>query len=210
MKCAYVFAWLAATVGTLFLDGCANVNAIPVTNANSNSVQGLRLPERKPLIVVSGSTTSVLWVCNYDRSVALQFSSFLAKHHFKANFDACGSLSSVDSEMDNTAVPLALITFLQNLADKTLPSGGAVSASVNGSSGTGKMAFQIFDVRFGPTDDITLVPLVRYNDLLQISASAGTAAAGASFGSVNKGSAGGSDSDKTNGKGGDTTPPTNP
>lgn len=162
------------------LAGCANVTAIPVTERNADTVQGIRLPERKPLIVVMGSNVSVMWVCNNDRSVALQFGAFLAKHHFKTNFDSCGALTSVDSEMDNTAIPLALISFFQKLAEDRLPSGAAASSPVISSSAAGRVPFQVFDVRFSPDDNVSLVPLVHAKDLLLIP----VASSGASGGGV--------------------------
>ncbi len=171
----------------LSLAGCANVTAIPVTRGNADTVHGIRLPERKPLIVVMGSNVSVMWVCNNDRSVALQFNAFLAKHHFKANFDSCGALTTVDSEMDNTAIPLALISFFQKLAEAQFQPGEGASSAVISSSASGRVPFQVFDVRFSPDDNVSLVPLVHAKDLLLVpvaSSSASTGKPGASFGGV--------------------------
>lgn len=171
----------------LSLAGCANVTAVPVTKGNADTVRGIRLPERKPLIVVMGSNVSVMWVCNNDRSVALQFNAFLAKHHFKANFDSCGALTSVDSEMDNTAIPLALISFFQKLAEAQFPEGQGASSAVVSSSAAGRVPFQVFDVRFSPDANVSLVPLVHAKDLLLIpvaSSGASSGKPGESFGSV--------------------------
>ncbi|MCD2182106.1 hypothetical protein [Rhizobium sp. GN54] len=180
------------------LSTCANVTAIPVTERNAGTVQGIRLPERKPLIVVMGSNVSVMWVCNNDRSVALQFGAFLARHHFKTNFDSCGALTSVDSEMDNTEIPLALISFFQKLAEDRLPAGAGASGEVVSSTASGRVPFQVFDVRFSPDDNVSLVPLVHSSDLLLIPVAGSSAnssgGAGAKFSTVPGNKAGGGSS----------------
>ena len=66
----------------LMLCACANVRAIPVEPGSK--VEGIRIYDVKPLLVVSSTSVNLLMVPNYNRAYALQFSTFVAKHYFYA------------------------------------------------------------------------------------------------------------------------------
>ncbi len=154
---------------SLLLAGCAGVVVHPTTGPYDTTTEGFRLPERKPLVVLFGSNVSVLWVCNPNKSTAMEFGAFAAKHKFKMNFDSCGAPQNIDSDIDSTDVPTALIGLLQDLGGKylTQPPPGAGTAGIQQQSG-GVSAFQVFDVRFAPDDSIALVPLVDPHDILYV------------------------------------------
>lgn len=162
--------WAAIVVVSLSITGCASVTVKPFSKYDTHT-QGFRLPERKPLVVLMGGNVQVIWVCNPDKGSAMQFGSFLAKHHFVVNFDGCGSPTSVDSDQDSTAVPLKLLDIVNGVAERAFPSGeGKSGASTNAA---GPTPFQIFDVRFGSDDSVSLVPLVHPGDLVRLSLSGG-------------------------------------
>jgi opacity protein-like surface antigen len=155
----------AALAAVLSLAGCASVNVKPVDKYD-RTTPGFRIPERKPLVVVLGGHVDVMWVCNPDKGTAMQFGSFLAKHHMVIDFNACGSPSKIDSEQDSTAIPLKLLEIVNAVAAKTLPGGQGVSGTT--SSSAGSTPFQIFDVRFGDDSSVQLVPLVHSGDILRL------------------------------------------
>jgi len=164
---------MTAGAMALALSACASASFKPYEGYDSTT-KGLRLPERKPLVVLMGNTVSIQWVCNNDKGTAMQFGSFLAKHHMKATFDTCGGMSALDSDQDSTAVPLKLIEVIGAVAQQTLPKGQATSATDT----TGKVAFQIFDVRFDYDGSISLVPLVHAGDVMRIDTGTGTVSGG--------------------------------
>lgn len=163
---------ICAGVLALALAGCASVGFKPVDKYDTKTA-GLRIPERKPLVVLMGNTVSIQWVCNTDRQQAMQFGSFLAKHHMIVDFDACGGIKKLDSEQDSTAIPLKLIEVINGVAQRAL-AGQATSQTANG----GMLAFQIFDVRFDYDGNIDLAPLVRPNEVLRIDTGTGIVSAG--------------------------------
>ena len=149
---------LAGTL-LLVLAGCASASFKPYDKYDTTTA-GIRIPERKPLVVLMGNTVSIQWVCNNDRGQALQFGSFLAKHHMKIDFDGCGGIDTLDSEQDSTEVPLKLIEVI-NEAAKAAFTPGTGTSGTTGTNNEGKLAFQIFDVRFGYEGTVTLQPLVK-------------------------------------------------
>jgi hypothetical protein len=152
----------------LLLAACASASFKPV-GPHDTKTQGLRIPERKPLVVLMGNNVSVQWVCNYNRAQALQFGSFLAKHHMVVEFDSCGGVEKIDSNQDSTAIPLELIKVINGVAERAFAPGKATSSTSN----TGILAFQIFDVRFDHDGNVTLVPQVRPGDVLRLDTGTG-------------------------------------
>jgi len=165
------FKLMTACVLALTLSGCASATFKPYTKYDTTTA-GIRIPERKPLVVLMGNTVSVQWVCNPDRGQALQFSSFLAKHHMVVDFDGCGGITKLDSDQDSTAVPLALVQIIEKAAENAFKSGSTTSGT-SGAVNDGKLAFQMFDVRFDYDGNITLEPLIKPADVLQINTGTG-------------------------------------
>ncbi|RYE88628.1 MAG: hypothetical protein EOP19_00770 [Hyphomicrobiales bacterium] len=165
--------FMMALIATLALAGCASVNFRPVDKYDMKT-QGLRIPERKPLVVLMGNTVSIQWVCNTDRQQAMRFSSFLAKHHLIIDFDTCGGIETLNSEQDSTAIPLKLLEYINEVAQQFLPGTGTSTETGN----SGKLAFQIFDVRFDYDGGIDLVPLVNPGEVLRIDTGTGLVSGG--------------------------------
>lgn len=166
----------------LALSACASASFKPYDKYDTTT-PGIRIPERKPLVVLMGNTVSIQWVCNNDRGQAMQFGSFLAKHHMKVNFDGCGGIDTLDSEQDSTEVPLKLIEFI-NEAAKTAFAPGTGTSGRTETTHEGNLAFQIFDVRFGYDGTVTLQPLVKPGDVLRIDTGTGVVSGTVPLGSV--------------------------
>ena len=91
--------------------GCAYVTAQPVKPGDR--INGIRIYDVKPLLVVSGDNVDAPDVPNYNRAYALRFGAFLAKNDFQAEIGN-GLLTSVHANMDSTA----FIELLKVLAEK--------------------------------------------------------------------------------------------
>lgn len=159
----YKSNFLLFAIFSTFLYGCANVTAIPV---NSNSeVSGIRIYDVKPLLVISGSNTSLIMVPNYNRAYALSFSSFLAKHDFEADFQN-GFISKIKSNQDTTAIAEALIELVQEAAKSGNPIGEAFSGKADGGTVN---RFGVYDIVFSDDGDlIGLRPLVTDSSLIKV------------------------------------------
>lgn len=180
------------------LGACANVTAVPVTNEIdpdgvrvSSYVEGIRIPDCKPLIAVAGNAISVIWVKNPDKELALRFSTFLAKHDFSVEFtNQC--LSKLTSNQDTTAVPIAFI----NLLSKALETGRSIGEAFSGKMAEGTTGrLQLFDLVFdGQGNLMYLRPLIRDRDLIRVpvasAAGAGQQPGKPAEGDVNKGDSG--------------------
>jgi len=167
---------LVAGALALVLAGCASASFKPYTKYDTTTA-GIRIPERKPLVVLMGNTVSIQWVCNNDRGQAMQFGSFLAKHHMKVDFDGCGGIDTLDSDQDSTEVPLKLIEVINEAAKAAFQPGTGTSGQTQ-TSNDGNLAFQIFDVRFDYEGAVTLQPLVRPGDVLRIDTGTGKVVGG--------------------------------
>ena len=64
-------------------------------------INGIRIYDVKPLLVVSGTNVTLQYVPNYNRAYALRFGAFLAKNDFDASI-ANGLLTKVNANMDST------------------------------------------------------------------------------------------------------------
>lgn len=129
--------------------GCAYVTAQPVKPGDR--INGIRIYDVKPLLVVSGESVSLQFVPNYNRAYALRFGAFLAKNDFQAAMSN-GVLTSVHANMDTTAI----IELLKTLADK-IPVGPAGANAAARTAGGVKDRFQVYDIVFD--DDGNLVAL---------------------------------------------------
>jgi hypothetical protein len=149
---------------TLALAGCAGVTAVPAPPGSP--VQGIRIYEQKPLLIVSGLQISVVFVPNTSRAYALQFYSFLAKHDLTANFTPSGSLSILTSNQDTTAVAVALV----NLVNKAVEKGTSIGTAFSGTSApTLNERVQIYDFVFDDNGELSqLRPLINQKDLLRM------------------------------------------
>ncbi len=155
----------AAIAGlAMAIAGCAGVTAVPAPPGST--VQGIRIFEQKPLLIVSGQQISVAFVPNTSRAYALQFYSFLAKHDLTAGFSASGSLSNLTSNQDTTAVAVALV----NLVSKAVETGNSLGTAFSGTSATTlNERVQVYDFVFDDNGAlIQLRPLINQKDLLRM------------------------------------------
>lgn len=143
------------------LAACASATAVPVSY--DSSVQGFRIYDVKPILIVNGQNTSIELIPNYNKAYAVQFSAFLAKQDFTLDVER-GMLKKLDSKQDSTAA----IVLLQDLLKQVAPAltGVAMSGKVEGGT---ENRFQVFEFVFA--DDGNLVglrPLVAPRDLLNV------------------------------------------
>jgi hypothetical protein len=148
----------------LSLAGCAGVTAVPAPPGST--VQGIRIYEQKPILIVSGQKVEVGFVPNTSRAYALQFYSFLAKHDLTASFSSSGTLSSLTSNQDTTGVAIALL----NLVNKAVKEGGGLPSAFSGTTAsTLNERVQVYDFVFDDNGElIQLRPLIRQSDLLRM------------------------------------------
>jgi hypothetical protein len=144
------------------LSACTGVNAVPVGPTSEES--GLRIPSVKPLLVV-GAQVQVILVPNFNRAYALRVWAFLAKHDLEAQFQN-GMLSSITSNQDSTAVPVAFLAALGQAAQAAKTSLlGAFAGQATG----GTNVFQIYDIVFDDSGNLVkLSPLISSKDLIPV------------------------------------------
>jgi hypothetical protein len=173
---ALAAALVAAMLGVAGT-GCAYVTAQPVKPGDR--INGIRVYDVKPLLVVTGETVKLELVPNYNRAYALRFGAFLAKNHFKANMTN-GVLTGVDANMDTTA----LVEVLKTLADK-IPVGFSGTAGGAGTTGGIKNRFQVYEIVFDDDGNlIELRPLLTEPSLMGVTTSARATATGFSGNTV--------------------------
>jgi hypothetical protein len=152
---------IAALFGS-FLSACAYVTAVPV--GKDSPVEGIRIYDMKPLLVVTGNQVTVQLVPNPNKAYALRFGSFLAKHHFKADFNG-GFLTKIDSEQDSTEFISFLKDLLKKLPNATNPQG----AGISGTNAGAPERFQIYDLVFDDAGNLLgLKPLVGPQQLIKV------------------------------------------
>ena len=141
--------------------GCAYVTAQPVKPGDR--INGIRIYDVKPLLVVTGETVTLQYVPNYNRAYALRFGAFLAKNHFQASMTN-GLLTNVNANLDSTGI----IELLKVLAEK-IPEGFSGAGAPAAAKGGIKDRFQVYEIVFD--DDGNLVglrPLLHESQLLRV------------------------------------------
>ncbi|MET2827401.1 hypothetical protein [Mesorhizobium shangrilense] len=156
----FFFAFCAA------LSGCAYVSATPVRPGQI--IDGIPIPTVKPLLVISGTQVSVLLVPNPNKTYALRFGSFLAKHDFKLDMQS-GMIASLTSNQDSTEVAIALVQTIQ----KAVETGHSLGSAFGGTTPTSDSGrVQVYDIVFDESGNlIGLKPLAFQSDLMKVPAS---------------------------------------
>jgi hypothetical protein len=156
-------------IASLGLSACAYVTAVPAPPDEyvdgvrvKSHVEGVRIPDCKPLIAVTGNAINVIWIKNPDKELALRFGTFLAKHEFGVEFtNQC--LSKLTSNQDTTAVPIAFINLLSKALETGRPIGQAFSDKANDAvAGVIQLYDPVFD---GNGTLLYLKPLIHKRDL---------------------------------------------
>jgi hypothetical protein len=129
MQKLVTFVGLVAASATL--SGCAYMTAKQVSPSNAESIDGIPFFAPKAYLVVNGTGTSTIVVPDCSKEYRLQFGSVLAKHKAKVDFSN-GIITSIDSDQDSTAVPLALVQLVKDAAVAGKSIGGAFSSKADG------------------------------------------------------------------------------
>ena len=140
--------------------GCAYVTAQPVKPGDK--INGIRIYDVKPLLVISGENVTLQFVPNYNRAYALRFGAFLAKNDFQAAVSN-GILTSVHANMDSTAFIELLKVLAQKVPEGFSGQGGAATP------GGIKDRFQVYDIVFDDAGNLVgLKPLLIEQNLLKV------------------------------------------
>jgi len=169
-------AVLAAMLGMAGLgSGCAYVTAQPVRPGDR--INGIRIYDVKPLLVVSGTSVTLQYVPNYNRAYALRFGAFLAKNHFQATM-ANGLLTNVNANMDSTEFIKVITALIEKLP---APGTGFSGPAAPETPGGIKDRFQVYDIVFDDDGNLVgLKPLLIEPHLLHVN----TASAAQGFGAL--------------------------
>jgi|GEM_PF-2626667 len=113
------------------LSGCAYMTAVPVTDANRASVQGIRVFSPKPYVVVNATGVSTIVLPDCSQEVAVQFGAVLAKQDVTLKMQN-GMLNDLTSNQDSTLFPSNLLTAVTELAKLDAPTGKGSSDKAGG------------------------------------------------------------------------------
>lgn len=140
------------------------MTAVPVKPGST--VQGIRIYDVKPILIVNGTTAQIEIVPNYNRAYALRFGAFLAKNDFQAKFSN-GIITEVHANMDSTDFIKFLTDILKTINGQALSEPGA-----GPKAGGIQDRFQVFDFVFDDDGNlISLRPLISQPDLLHVKTS---------------------------------------
>lgn len=152
----FIRALILAFLSPILLSACAYVTAVPAPPGSD--ARGIRVPDIKPLLVVTGGQVEVVTVPNPNRAYAVQFGSFLAKHNLEAQFSN-GFINSIKSDQDTTAFSIEL---LKALTEAT-KAGVAISDGFSADGGSGEANdLQVYDIVFDDLGNlVALKPLIQ-------------------------------------------------
>jgi hypothetical protein len=153
--------------------GCAYVTAQPVKPGDK--INGIRIYDVKPLLVVSGENVTLQMVPNYNRAYALRFGAFLAKNDFDASISN-GILTKVTANMDSTE----FIKLLTALVEKLPAPKGFSGPGAPETPGGIKDRFQVYDIVFDDEGNLVgLRPLLITPNMLHVKTASATQSGGA-------------------------------
>ena len=143
--------------------GCAYVTAQPVRPGDR--INGIRIYDVKPLLVVTGDSVSIQTVPNYNRAYALRFGAFLAKNDVDASISN-GLLTKVTANMDSTEFIKVLTALIEKLP---APGTGFSGPAAPETPGGIKDRFQVYDIVFDHDGNLVgLKPLLIEPHLLHV------------------------------------------
>ncbi len=147
--------------GILMLGGCAYVTAVPVTP--DSPVEGIRIYDVKPILIVNDTSVTVQLVPNYSRPYALKFGTFLAKNDVQVDFEN-GFIKTLKTDQDTTAI----IELLKTVASQLFQPGGGKAFSAKAEGGaTGR--FQVYEFVFDDLGNLVgLRPLLGGKTLMAL------------------------------------------
>jgi len=142
------------------LSGCAFVTAVPAPPGSE--VRGIRVPDIKPLLVITGGEVEVITVPNPNRAYAVQFGSFLAKHNLEAEFSN-GFINKIKSDQDSTAFSIELLKSITEAAK----AGTGIFDGFSDKGGDGAASdLQVYDIVFDDQGNLlALRPLIQKDNI---------------------------------------------
>jgi hypothetical protein len=156
MRMFRVATWLAISS---ILSGCAYVTAVPAPPGSN--VEGIRIYDAKPILIVTETTTTVSLIPNYNRAYALKFGTFLAKNNVDVEWSSTGFLSKLSSDQDTTAVVDLLKQAVQTFGPALT---GTAHAAQEGGGASSR--FGVYEFIFDDEGNLKgLRPLLREGDL---------------------------------------------
>ncbi|MGX7704791.1 hypothetical protein [Methylobacterium sp. Gmos1] len=141
-------------IATIFLSiglltDCASTTAVPVAPGD-NITPGIRVYDRKPILMVFNKGATIEFIPNYNRGYALQFTAFLAKNDVKTVYEA-GGLKSLDTNLDSTEFVKLLTTIASGLIGAP-GGGGSNKATSAGETSAGPLR-AMYEFEFSDTGD---------------------------------------------------------
>ena len=143
---------------SLLLSNCAYVTAVPAPPGSN--VEGIRIYDVKPILIVTETSTTVNLVPNYNRAYALKFGAFLAKSNTEFDWEG-GFIKKITADQDSTA----FVDLLKEAVKQFGPAlTGAAHATHEGGGATSR--FGVYDFVFDDEGNLTgLRPLLQERDL---------------------------------------------
>jgi hypothetical protein len=143
---------------SLVLSNCAYVTAVPAPPGSN--VEGIRIYDVKPILIVTETSTTVNLVPNYNRAYALKFGAFLAKNTTEFDWEG-GFIKKINTDLDSTAFVDLLKEAVKDLAPALT---GTAHATHEAGAATSR--FGVYDFVFDDEGNLTgLRPLLRERDL---------------------------------------------
>lgn len=144
--------------------GCAWTTARTIDATEADFFGGFVYYECKPLIALTGSQISVIYVKNPNKAYAVRFGAFLAKNDVELTFDRDCGLTTVKSKIDTTDI----LELLQSALDKVAPD----LKEVAGTSSNSAVA-QLYEIVFDEEGNIERLKPLLSQDLVHIPQSDG-------------------------------------
>lgn len=117
-----VFALAAASIG------CAYTTVKPATEGT----RGFRYYEAKPLLVVTDSSTSVVFIPNPDKAYAVRYIAFLSKHEITLKMKEGWWFEEVNDKTDPSEFVKGLISLGKEAIQAAVSAAKAASDPVDG------------------------------------------------------------------------------
>lgn len=126
----------------IYMGGCAWTTVQPI-KGDDRETNGFRYYDPKPLLVVTETTTQIIFVPNYSRPYAVRFGAFLSKHDMKLTIADGAFFKEIDDKQDPTELIKGLIALGQD-ALKAASSAAKAAADQTAGKLTGIYEF-VFD-----------------------------------------------------------------
>lgn len=113
------------------LSGCAWTIVKPIAGSD-RITEGFRYYDTKPLLVVTDSSTQVIFVPNYSRAYAVKYGAFLSKHDVKLTIADGAFFKEIDDKQDPTELVKGLVALGQEAMKSLATVAKAASEPISG------------------------------------------------------------------------------